>query len=212
MRKAKAIVLAGACASAVSLMAQTSRIDFENDQVGQPAKGFSFGLTGRGKPGVWIVKKDDQTHGNVLAQTDGDPTDYRFPLAIYDAVSAKDVDLSVQFKPIAGKGDQGAGIVWRYRDRDNYYIARCNALEDNCTIYHVVNGRRQAFQNRNVKVATNTWHTLNVEARADHFVVTYDGAKVLDATDRAFNGAGKVGLWTKADSIIYFDNLSVTAK
>jgi Domain of Unknown Function (DUF1080) len=122
------------------------------------------------------------------------------------------VELSVEFKPVAGKGDQGAGLVWRYRDHDNYYITRCNALEDNCTIYRVVNGRREAFQNQHVKVATNTWHTLKVEASGDHFVVTCDGHKVLDATDRAFTDAGKVGLWTKTDSIIFFDNLSVTAK
>jgi len=87
----------------------------------------------------------------VLAQTDADTTDDRFPVAVYDGVTAKDVDLTVQFKPVSGKGDQGAGLVWRYRDPNNYYITRCNALEDNCTIYHVINGRRQAFLNQRVK-------------------------------------------------------------
>src|SRR5438876_9254949 len=145
-------------------VAQGAKLDFEKDAVGKAPTGFSFALTGKGKPGVWIVKKDDQAHGNVLVQTDADTTDYRFPVAVYDSLTAKDVDLSVQFKAISGRGDQGAGIVWRYRDQNNYYITRCNALEDNCTIYHVINGRRQAFLNQHVKVASNVWHTLRVAA------------------------------------------------
>src|SRR5207244_1068273 len=169
-----------------------------------------FALTGQGRPGLWAIKKDDQVHGNVLAQTDADPTDYRFPVAVYDGFSGKDLDLSVQFKAAAGKGDQGAGLVWRYRDQNNYYVTRCNALEDNCTIYHVVNERRVAFLNQRVKVASNVWHTLRVEASSDHFVVSYDGKQVLDAKDQTFKDPGKVGLWTKADSVIYFDNLLVT--
>ena len=195
-----------------SVLAQSATITFNEDDIGKPPKGFSFALTGQGKPGVWLVNKDDAAHGNVLTQTDGDRTDYRFPLAIYNDVMGKDLEVSVQFKAISGKGDQGAGLVWRYRDQNNYYITRCNALEDNCTIYHVVNGRRVAFLNQNVKVASNAWHTLSVEAVGDHFVVTYDGKKVLDAKDGTFKEAGKVGLWTKADSVIAFDNFSMVAR
>src|SRR5437588_2232432 len=134
--------------SAVALVGQAVKVDFEQDEAGKPPKGFSFALTGQGKPGVWIVRKDDGGHGNVLVQTDADRTDYRFPVAIYNDVTAKDVDLSVRFKPISGKGDQGAGLVWGYRDQNNYYITRCNALEDNCTIYPVVKGRRQGSRNK----------------------------------------------------------------
>jgi hypothetical protein len=213
MRKTKRFVVAVAVSgSAVLAVGQTSKVDFEKDGVGQSPKGFSFALTGQGKPGVWIVKKDDQVHGNVLVQTDADTTDYRFPVAVYDDLSAKDIDLSVLFKTLSGKGDQGAGLVWRYRDENNYYITRCNALEDNCTIYHVVNGRRVAFLNQHVKVASNVWHTLKVKATADHFVVTFDGRNVLDAKDSTFKDAGKVGLWTKADSVIAFDDFSIAAR
>jgi len=196
----------------VGLLAQSTKLDFENDGVGKPPGGFSFALTGQGRPGVWLVRTDDATHGHVLVQTDGDTTDYRFPVAVYDGVAAKNVDLSVQFKGISGKGDQGAGLIWRYHDQNNYYITRCNALEDNCTIYHVVNGRRVAFQNKGVKVPTNVWHTLTVQATDDHFVVTYDGMKVLDAKDQTFTDAGKVGLWTKADSVMAFDDFTITAR
>src|SRR5229473_5658998 len=213
MHSAKFFILAGAvCASVGVTSGQTAKLDFEQDEIGKSPKGFSFALTGQGKPGVWIVRKDDQAHGNVLVQTDADRTDYRFPVAVYNDVTAKDVDLSVQFKAISGKGDQGAGLVWRYRDPNNYYVTRCNALEDNCTIYHVVNGRRVAFLNQSVKVASNVWHTLRIEAVGDHFVVTYDAKKVLDAKDGTFKDAGKVGLWTKADSVIAFDEFSVTAR
>ena len=186
MRSATHVIIVAAFSSVALAMAENVKLDFEQDEIGKSPKGFSFALTGQGKPGVWIVRKDDQAHGNVLAQTDADKTDYRFPVAVYDSLTAKDVDVSVQFKAISGRGDQGAGIVWRYRDQNNYYITRCNALEDNCTIYHVINGRRVAFLNQNVKVASNVWHALRVEAVGDHFVVTYDGRKVLDAKDGTF--------------------------
>jgi hypothetical protein len=208
----RAVIAVAVCASVVLVSGETAKLDFEKDEIGKAPKGFSFALTGQGKPGVWIVRQDDRAHGNVLVQTDADTTDYRFPVAVYDNFSAKDVELSVQFKALSGKGDQGAGIVWRYRDHNNYYITRCNALEDNCTIYHVINGRRVAFLNQNVKVASNVWHTLAVEAAGDHVVVTYDGKKVLDAKDSTFKDAGKVGLWTKADSVMAFDDFSIAGR
>ena len=95
------------------------------------------------------------------------------------------------------------------QDANNYYVTRCNADEDNCTIYHTVRGSRRAFLNQSVKVAKSAWHTLKLEAANDHFVVWFDGNKVLDAKDETFKDAGRVGLWTKADSVIEFDDLTV---
>jgi hypothetical protein len=198
--------------AAVGIAGQVSTIDFEADTIGAPPKTFSFALTGQGRPGVWVVKKDDAAHGNVLVQSDADTTDSRFPVAIYNDFSGTDVALLVAFKTIAGKGDQGAGLVWRYRDSNNYYVTRCNALEDNCTIYRVVGGKRQSFMNKGVKVPSNTWHTLGVDTRGDHFVVSFNGQAVLDARDTTFKEAGKVGLWTKADSVIAFDALTIAGK
>ena len=105
----RALVLSVALTSSTAF-AQTTTIDFDKETLGQPPAGFSFALTGRGKPGNWIVKKDEASadHGNILAQTDADPTDYRFPVCVFDGVTARDVDVSVEFKPISGKGDQGA--------------------------------------------------------------------------------------------------------
>src|SRR5438094_8153266 len=167
--------------SAVAVVGQTVNVGFEQDEAGKPPKGFSFALTGQGKPGVWIVRKDDGGHGNVLVQTDADRTDYRFTVAIYNDVTATQVALSVRFKPISGKGDQGAGLVWRYRDQNNYYITRCNALEDTCPIYHVVHGRRQAFRNQSVRVASNVWQPLRAEVTGDAFAATSSDTTGLNA-------------------------------
>jgi len=187
--------------------------NFDTDTPGQPPKGFQFGLTGKGRPGQWIVQAvDDAPSGkNVLVQADGDGTDYRFPIA-YTGPELKDLRLAVKCKPIAGKGDQGCGIVWRLKDTDNYYITRANALEDNVHLYHVVKGKRVRFEGWNGKVQSGVWHDLAVEMIGDHIQVFYDGTKVIDAHDSTFADAGKFGVWTKADSIIQFDDLTATPK
>jgi hypothetical protein len=187
--------------------------NFDSDTPGQPPKGFEFGLTGKGRPGKWIVQAvDDAPSGkNVLAQTDGDTTDYRFPIA-YTGPELKDLRLSVKCKPIAGKVDQGCGIVWRLKDANNYYVTRANALEDNVHLYHTVDGRRVKFAGWNGKVSSGVWHDLAMEMVGNHIQVFFDGKKVIDDHDDTFKDAGKFGVWTKADSIIQFDDLIATRK
>lgn len=202
--------------------AQTTTIDFEKDKAGQPPGGFTFALTGKGKPGVWAVTKDEASpgQGNVLAQTDADATSYRFPVAVFDGVSAKDIDVSVKFRPISGKVDQGAGIVWRYKDQDNYYIVRTNALEGNVVLYKVEHGKRTDLPLKDKgrtygmkdKVPSGQWGTLRVVVKGNLFEVYNNGKKLYEVEDSTFTEAGKVGLWTKADSIIYFDDLQITVK
>jgi Domain of Unknown Function (DUF1080) len=187
--------------------------DFESDAVGAAPAGFDFARTGNGAEGKWVVRVEkggDKNH--VLVQESADPTDYRFPVAVLKEGAFKDITLSVRARPVSGQVDQGFGLVWRYQDANNYYITRCNADEDNCAIYHTVKGSRRAFLSQNVKVAKHAWHTLKLEATGDHFVVTYDGNKVLDAKDETFKDAGRVGLWTKADSVIEFDDLAVEGR
>jgi 3-keto-disaccharide hydrolase len=197
----------------VAMSAETMKRDFESDPVGSPPAGFEFGRTGGGAEGKWVVRVEKGASTNhVLVQESADKTDYRFPLAVLKEGSYTDVTLTVRARPLSGEVDQGFGLVWRYQDANNYYITRCNADEDNCTIYHTVKGSRRAFQNHSVKVAKNTWHTLKLEAVGDHFAVTYDGNKVLDAKDETFKDAGKVGLWTKADSVIEFDDFTVEGR
>jgi len=199
--------------STLTNAADSLKKDFESDPVAAAPAGFEFARTGGGAEGKWIVRIErgaDRNH--VLVQESADPTDYRFPVAVLKEGACKDVTLSVRARPLSGQVDQGFGLVWRYQDANNYYITRCNADEDNCTIYHTVKGSRRAFLNQGVKVAKNTWHTLKVEATGNHFVVTYDGKKVLDARDETFKDAGKVGLWTKADSVIEFDDFTVEGR
>jgi hypothetical protein len=187
--------------------------NFDSDKAEAPPAGFSFGRTGQGKEGRWVVvaAPDAPSKPNVVAQMDADSTDYRFPVAVVDSASFKDVKLSVSCKPISGKVDQGCGLVWRYKDANNYMLTRANALEDNVRLYYVKDGKRVQVASWSGKVATNKWHKLQVEAKGDHVVVTFDEKKILDAKDTTFTDAGKVGLWTKADSVIQFDDLAASA-
>jgi len=146
----------------------------------------------------------------VLAQTDADTTDYRFPVAVADEPQLRDMRLSTRCKPVSGQGDQACGLVFRFRDADNYYLTRANALEDNVRIYHVVRGDRREFAGWNGKVSSGVWHSLRVDAKGDHFEVHFDDQKIIDVHDNTFSDAGKVGVWTKADSVTYFDDLTVT--
>jgi Domain of Unknown Function (DUF1080) len=208
--------------SCAALTASAQTIDFNRDNAGEPPKGFSTALTGQGKAGVWVVTKDDASpnHGNVLAQTDADATSYRFPLCIHDGVTAKDADISVRFKPVSGKKDQAAGIVWRYRDKDNYYIVRANALENNVVLYKVHNGKREDLPlkgegrtyGKKATVPKNQWSELRVTAKGSLFTVWLNGQKLYEVEDGTFTEAGKVGVWTKADSVTYFDDLKVVAR
>jgi len=213
--KRPAVILVAALLGSAAFAEQEimTAFNFDSDTPGQPPKGFEFALTGKGKPGKWIVQtvNDAPSGKNVLAQTDGDTTDYRFPIA-YTGPEMKDLRLSVNCKPVAGKGDQGCGIVWRLKDKDNYYITRANALEDNVHLYHTVNGRRVKFAGWNGKVTSGVWHELAMEMVGNHIQVFFDGNKVIDDHDDTFKDAGKFGVWTKADSIIQFDDLRATPK
>jgi hypothetical protein len=187
---------------------------FDKDVVGKlPAK-FHDALTGQGAKGQWAVRADSSapSQPNMLAQTSTEKADYRFPLAIADEGSFKDLDISVKFKAVSGDVDRAAGIVFRLADANNYYVVRANALENNYRLYHVIKGRRVQFAGANFKVASGEWHELRVECVGNHIICYYDGEKKIDATDETFKEAGKVGLWTKADSVTYFDDLRVTAK
>src|SRR5262249_14032838 len=131
-----------------------------------------------------------------------------FPVCLKDDSSVKDGFVEVKFKPVSGKEDQAGGVVWRAMDSDNYYIARANALEDNVTIYHTIKAKRVSFKSTNTQVTSGIWHTLRVDFVGNRFTVTFDGKKVIEASDGSFSDAGKVGVWTKADSVTLFDDFS----
>jgi len=197
----------------VAMAAGTERTwDFQGDAVGSAPAGFSFVRTGQGGPGRWEVRLDPTAPAgdHVLAQVADDGTDHHFPVAVADAPVLKDVRVEVHCKPMAGKVDRACGVVARFRDADNYYVARANALEDNVNLYHVVKGRRREIQGWSGKVSSGAWHTLALEARGDHLQVSWEGKVIIDVRDATFGEAGQVGLWTKADSVTSFDGLTVT--
>ncbi len=185
--------------------------NFDGDAVGKLPAHWSSARTGQGTDGTWVVQQDATAPSkpNVLAQTSTDTTDYRFPLAILDEGSYQDVAVSVKFRAVAGKVDQAGGIVFRYQDPNNYYIVRANALEDNYRLYHVLAGRRRQFAGVNLRVTPNVWHTLRMEIVGNQIRCYYDGELKISASDETFRGAGKVGVWTKADSVIHFDDLAI---
>jgi hypothetical protein len=117
--------------------------------------------------------------------------------------------VSVRFKAVAGKVDQAGGLVARFKDKDNYYITRANALENNVRLYKVVDGSRKQFAGVNAKVTSGEWHTLRLVANGSHFEVFFDGKSLFTAADDTLKDAGRVGLWTKADSVTLFDDLRI---
>ena len=120
--------------------------------------------------------------------------------------------VDVKFKSLSGNEDRAGGVVWRAKDGNNYYVARANALEDNVAIYHTIGGRRTEQKRMNMKVAPNEWHRLRVDFQGRHVTVTFDGQRVLDWNDETFKDAGKVGVWTKSDSVTLFDDFSYGTK
>jgi hypothetical protein len=186
-------------------------LDFESAAVGELPAGFSTPVTGGGGPAAWRVVEDASAPSGrkVLAQTSTDKTSSRFPLCIYEGLTAADVEVSVRFKPVSGTVDQAAGLVARYRDKDHYYIVRANALEGNVRLYKVERGKRTQFAGVDVKVPAKEWQTLAWEVKGTHFRVHLNDTLLFEADDRTFRDAGKVGLWTKADSVTHFDDLTV---
>jgi hypothetical protein len=179
-------------------------------EISQAPKDFEPALTGNGSPGRWEIVADPTTgRGKVLAQLSTDASSYRFPLLIYTPTAMANVEATVRFKAVSGKVDQAAGIAVRLLDRDNYYVVRANALENNVRLYRMVAGKREQFAGTNIKVTAGEWHTLTLRARGQEFAVSYDGKELFTARDDRFASPGKVALWTKADSVTRFDLLDI---
>jgi hypothetical protein len=189
-------------------------ITFGKDDVGKVPTGWTAAQTGKGKS-EWKVIADASAPsktGFVLAQTT-DNREALFNLCVADDSNFKDIEVSVAFKAMKGQKDQGGGIMWRYQDANNYYVARVNPLEDNFRVYKVVAGKRsKEFQSADVKAPEGEWHTLKVKVEGDHIQCFFNGKKYLDVKDDSITKPGKVGLWTKADAQTHFDDLKVSGK
>src|SRR5262245_39541256 len=196
------LVIAGLAAAATT-------VNFDNLPAGSAPAGWSATQTGSGQA-RWAVVADDTAPSkpNVLKQS-GQAT---YPVCIKDDTNLKNGFVEVKFKPISGREDQAGGLIWRVKEANNYDVARANSLENNVTIYDTVNGRRTERKRSRMTVASNQWHTLRVEFQGNHFTVTLDGKKAIDWDDETFKDAGKVGVWTKADSVTLFDDFAYGSK
>ena len=190
-------------------LAAAETVNFDDMKVGTVPPGWTATQTGTGAA-KWSVDKDASAPSkpNVLKQS-GQAT---FPVCIKNDTNIKDGFVEVKFKPVAGKEDQAGGVIWRVQDANNYYIARANALENNVTIYYTIRGKRIEKKRANIKVASSAWHTLRVDFSGNRFTVTFDGKKAIEWDDDTFKNAGKVGVWTKADSVTEFDDFTYASK
>src|SRR3954447_22356563 len=188
-------------------------IGFESTEIGVTPQGWTSTLTGSGNP-KWTVESDRTAPSklSVLRQS----VRATYPLLLKNDTSIKDGFIEAKFKAIAGSQDRAAGIVWRAKDANNYYVLRANALEDNVVLYKTVGGVRRELDivgrkggyGVSVKVPANTWHSLRVDFKGSRFTASFNGAPMFDVEDSTFTEAGKVGLWTKADSVTLFDEVS----
>jgi hypothetical protein len=201
MRPTYLAIVASICAGT----ALADRDGFDQDPTGSPPAGWVCGVTGRGSP-KWGIEADSTapSQPNVLKQS-GRGT---FPWCARNSVSFADGFVEVKFKPMEGREDRAGGVVWRFQDGDNYYVARANALENNVSLHHTTRGSRHTIKYVDAPVASTQWHTLRVEFAGKRIKVSLDGTQYIDLEDDHIAGAGAVGVWTKADSVTAFDDFS----
>jgi hypothetical protein len=205
----------------LSLIAGSDVLCFDNEKLGTLPPSWTVAMTHTGGAPRWEVIRDDSapTPPQVLAQLSSDTTAGRFPLAVWNGATLRNGEVKVSFRVISGRVDQAAGLVWRYRDQNNYYIARANALESNVVLYKVENGTRLSIAPKGLpsrsyrvkhEIPRDRWNRLGVVFQDHTFTVFLNNEHLFEAEDETFTNSGKTGLWTKADSVTYFDNFTVS--
>jgi hypothetical protein len=210
-------------ALALSVPGAAQPVRFEDSIPGKMPSGWTVAMTHDGGAPKWEIVRDESAPSPpyAFAQLSQDKTAGRFPLAIWDKASLRDGEISVAFKAVAGTVDQAAGIVWRYQDPKNYYIVRANALENNVVLYKVQNGVRLSIAPKGLPsrsygvkhpISSGKWNTLRIVFRGSLFTVFFNDERLFETEDQTFTGTGRTGLWTKADSVTYFDDFEVIGK
>jgi hypothetical protein len=188
-------------------------ISFESTRIGATPEGWTSTLTGSGDP-KWTVESDQTAPSKLTVLKQSGRATY--PLLLKDDTNIKDGFVEVKFKAIAGSQDRAAGIVWRAKDANNYYVVRANALENNVVLYKTVNGTRSSVEivgrkggyGIDVPVPPGIWHALRIDFKGSRFNVSFNGKPLFEVQDSTFGDAGKIGLWTKADSVTLFDEVT----
>ena len=182
--------------------------NFEKYQEGKTPIAWTEAVTGDGGMCSWKIVNDKSS--KVLAQLSTQRLEYRFNVITNNDLSYKDVAVSLKFKGVKGISDQGGGPVWRYKDHDNYYVARANPLENNYRFYKVVNGYRLELKRAKVNMQTGKWYSLKITMIGNKIQCFFNGKLMMETTDNTFSEAGKIGLWTKSDAVTYFDDLTIS--
>lgn len=189
-------------------------LSFKNAKVGELPQGWTAAKTGKGEGSVWKIVEDDASPdgGKAMAQVSSDGPRPLFNLCVADEPKVADLELTVSFKAVAGKIDQGGGPVWRYQDANNYYICRMNPLEDNFRVYKVASGKRVQLGTAEAEAPAGKWHTIRVVHKGDEIECHLNDKLLLKVKDDTFRDAGRIGLWTKADAQTRFGGIKLTEK
>lgn len=208
----------------VSLSAAELQFNFGDATEGGTPPNFSAALFGTGQPPVWKIVTDELpsafapltdkaqvvTRHGVLAQTSQDSSDEHFPLCVYDGDIFRDFKFTTRFKIVSGVAEQMAGIVFRYQNASNFYVVRASALGRNVRFYKVVNGLRSDPLGPEINVTAGQWHKLAVQCEGNQISIFYDDHLVLPPLGDNSFAEGKLGFWTKSDSVSYFADSQVT--
>jgi hypothetical protein len=200
-------------------------INFGNTEYRGLTNDFHGALAGGGRPGNWQIVMDDvpsafapmssnapvrMNHIPVLAQLDTDATDERFPMLVYDKETFKNFQLKTQFKIVDGALEQMAGVVFRFENESNFYVVRVSALGHNMRFYKVVNGVRGNPIGPTLGVSTGYWHSLSVQCQGNQIMCWLDDQLVMPPLQDNTFTSGKIGFWTKSDSLTHFGDTSIT--
>ena len=200
--------------------------DFGAMRENQVPSGFRSTVTGEGKPGDWRVVLDEVepalaplsprapviSKRAVLGQLSQDTTDEHFPLLIYQGETFQDFKFTARFKTVRGVQEQMAGIAFRIQNETNYYVLRASSLGNTFRFYKVVNGERGLPIGVTLPIASGKWHEMGVECNGNEIRCRLDGTQVIPTlTDNTFT-SGKVGFWTKSDSVSYFADPKIIYK
>ncbi len=200
---------------AAPLLLADTIFSFKNNEIGKIPNGWSQHFTGKGKKTEWKII--DDSGNNVLAQLSEDNPNYHFNEIVFDAFKIKNVELRVKIKGVKGNMDQGGGFIWRFIDADNYYVVRANPLENNVVLYKVENGKRTDLPlidkgktyGVDVEPLGNSWNDFKLTVVDNLFTIYLNNTQLFQVEDKTFTKAGKIGLWTKADALTYFDDFQV---
>ena len=206
------IILVALCLMSSPLLgyAETSKTwNFDAVPPGTLPDNFRLGRLYDGRPaGQWQVLEttDAVSAPHVLAQLSDKGAEHAYKMVLIDGTESSDLELSVSFHAIGGKGDMGGGLIWRAVDDRNYYLTRANPLEQNIRFYRVDKGVRKMIANHDQTIDVRSWHRLRVVTHGCQIQIFYDDTRVFDQCDRSL-AQGKIGLWTKSDAVSYFDDL-----